>query len=185
MSLSWSKIRNILEKDLLCEKLRGRVKYFFTIYRKADDQYGRFALELDGKEIYRGNPYNEDHYLYPKYYELKEAEDREKNITNEDDFYCEWDEECDIRYEKANLISIAEGHGDSMLIIRDIKEYINMPVKEALYSENYIYKMMAMLDRRVGKRTLENRVKEYPGLPDWLKKIYQARFEVEGIKYEN
>ena len=51
MSNSWSGVRKRLERDLLCEKLRGRVQYFLTHYHGAPDNYGRFAVRLDGKEI--------------------------------------------------------------------------------------------------------------------------------------
>ena len=49
MSKSWSSIRKRLEQDLLCEKLRGRVQYFRTIYHGAPDEYGRFAVRVDGQ----------------------------------------------------------------------------------------------------------------------------------------
>lgn len=60
MSESWSGIRKRLEQDLLCEKLRGRVQFFRTIYHGAPDEYGRFAVRVDGKEIFQANPYNEE-----------------------------------------------------------------------------------------------------------------------------
>ena len=52
MSKSWSSIRKRFEHDLLCEKLRGRVQYFRTIYHGAPDEYGRFAVRVDGEEIF-------------------------------------------------------------------------------------------------------------------------------------
>lgn len=48
MGLSRSKTRRMLGHDFLCEKLRGRVRYFFTIYHDAPDKSGRFAV-MDGK----------------------------------------------------------------------------------------------------------------------------------------
>ena len=56
---SWSGVRVRLEKDLLCEKLRGRIQYFLTHYHGAPDQYGRFCVRLDGKEIIFANPYHD------------------------------------------------------------------------------------------------------------------------------
>ena len=44
MSQSWSSIRKRFEQDLLCEKLRGRVQYFRTIYHGAPDEYGSLKL---------------------------------------------------------------------------------------------------------------------------------------------
>lgn len=62
MTMSWGRTRKILEENLLCEKLRGRVQYFFTIYHNAPDQYGRFAIRVDATEIFQANPYNEIYY---------------------------------------------------------------------------------------------------------------------------
>lgn len=58
MAHRWSKIRKILEQDLLCPALRGRVQYFCTHYHKAPDQYGRVCLRVDGKEYAKANPYS-------------------------------------------------------------------------------------------------------------------------------
>ena len=46
----WSKTRKRLEQDLLCEALRGRVRYFATRYRRAHDQFGRYSIVVDGKD---------------------------------------------------------------------------------------------------------------------------------------
>ena len=47
MSESWSKIRKILEQDRLCLKLQGRVRYYYTLYRKSHDQAALFEVKVD------------------------------------------------------------------------------------------------------------------------------------------
>ena len=47
MSESWSKIRKILEQDRLCLKLQGRVRYYYTLYRKSHDQTALFEVKVD------------------------------------------------------------------------------------------------------------------------------------------
>ena len=59
MANSWSGLRKRLEQDLLCEKLRGRVQYYLTHYHGAPDDYGRFAVRVDGEELVIAHPYNE------------------------------------------------------------------------------------------------------------------------------
>jgi len=59
MPHSWSKTRKILEEEMLCDSLKGRVQYFLTHYHDAPDQYGRFCIRVDGKEYVHANPYNE------------------------------------------------------------------------------------------------------------------------------
>jgi hypothetical protein len=47
----WAEVRKTLEQDLLCDSLKGRVRYFTTRYRKAHDQTGRVCVLVDEKEI--------------------------------------------------------------------------------------------------------------------------------------
>ena len=58
-------------------------------------------------------------------------------------------------------------------------EYLQLSIKDALESENYLIKVFAIMDRRVGKRTLEkirnaNLYKEYP---EWVQQFYRLRME--------
>ena len=178
MGLSWSKTRNILEQDFLCEKLRGRVQYFFTIYHDADDQSGRFAVRVDGEEIFRANPYNERYYN-----DFFDVLRQEENVP-----FMKWDgkkflfeEENREIGEKSALLAIRDGKADSYDVIRSIKEYLNQRVEESLRSENLLLRMFAVLDRRTGKRTLLKLVDSYRNLPEWLQRIYELRFAAEGI----
>ena len=53
--------------------------------------------------------------------------------------------------------------------------YRNQDIKCSINSENPLVQMFAILDRRVGKRTL-NDIKEMSEYyPEWLKKIYELR----------
>ena len=53
--MSWSAMRKILERENICDSLKGRIQYFQTRYRGAHDQHGRMAIRLDGKEIVGAN----------------------------------------------------------------------------------------------------------------------------------
>lgn len=46
-------LKKRLEQDLLCEKLRCRVKYFITKYRKTHDEESRMVILVDEKEVIR------------------------------------------------------------------------------------------------------------------------------------
>lgn len=50
---SWSDICKTLEQDRLAPSLRERVQYFITRYRKAHDDHGRIAIQVDGKEVFK------------------------------------------------------------------------------------------------------------------------------------
>lgn len=55
-----------------------------------------------------------------------------------------------------------------------------MPIINALYSDNYIIQIFAILDRRIGKRTLRKIKKEeiYQSYPFWVKQFYELRLEM-------
>lgn len=47
-------------------------------------------------------------------------------------------------------------------------------------------KALPVLDRRCGKRHLEKYAGfDHTGYPEWLRRIFQIRFDAEGIQYNN
>lgn len=182
MGMSWSRTRKILEEDLLCEKLRGRVQYFFTIYHNAPDQYGRFAIRVDGNEIFQANPYNEIY--YDKYLEdvRKKEEVPLREWDGKDFIFDEVNRQIE---EKAALLAIEDGKADSYDVMRSVNIYLSQQVEESLKSDNLLLRMFAILDRRIGRRTLIKLVEFYKILPEWIQPIYELRFAVEGISVNN
>ena len=106
MPESWSNIRKQLEQELLCEELRGRVQYFRTIYHGAPDEYGRFAVRVDDKEVFQANPYNDNHYseIADKIKEERDIPPRE--WTGKEDLY---DSENSEAENEARFISSIKG----------------------------------------------------------------------------
>ena len=56
---------------------------------------------------------------------------------------------------------------------------LNMTKK--IQSNNPIVRMFAILDRRIGKRTLEKLKDTLAEQPEWLKQFYILRFEAENL----
>lgn len=179
MKKSWSGIRKQLEQDFLCEKLRGRVQYFLTIYHGAPDDYGRFAVRVDGKEVFHANPYNETYF-----YEEVEHLQKQYGVSNREWTGKEFlfDKENAEIEEQAEQNVIEKGHIDSFSVTRAIDVFLNQSIEKSLESENLLHRMFAILDRRVGKRSLTKAAYTYESLPEWLKLFYELRFAVEGIK---
>lgn len=64
-----------------------------------------------------------------------------------------------------------------------IHEYLNVyNAKECLDSGNYILKMLAVLDRRVGKRTIRRLADGIADEPGWLRKFIILRAEGERMR---
>lgn len=62
-----------------------------------------------------------------------------------------------------------------------INRYLKTDVASALNSDNYILRVFAYMDRRVGKRTLIKIKDEVEALPEWVKQFYRLRCEADGV----
>lgn len=62
--------------------------------------------------------------------------------------------------------------------------YFNSPIEESLNSENTLVRLLAVIDRRVGKRTLENMKASMENEEEIVQYLYRLRCKEEGIKYE-
>ena len=89
----------------------------------------------------------------------KEAEDSLKSV---------WDKNCTY---------------DEMDFLDAVQKFFHLPIQDALLSDNYIIKVLAILDRRVGKRTLNqiSSSKEYVSYPEWVQQFYLLRLEFEKL----
>lgn len=182
MGQSWSGLKKELEENFISDSLKGRVNYFITHYHGAPDNYGRMCVRVDGKEVIHGNPYD----FYVKGYYLEEL--RIKNTLNIP--HREYTDKGTL-YDEEN-ISIEDkvremAHHDGVFEIYDftdaISEYKNSNIVNSINSKNGLVRMLAVMDRRVGKRTLLKLVDELNNQPDWLAFFYKLRLDAEGIKY--
>ncbi len=157
---SWSGLRKQLE-SLLCEELKGRINYFLTYYHKVHDSYGRASVRLDREDIVCFSWIN----MYRQEWDVSQQYE-EKGF---------WD------YDDPELVEkwVQEGNYCEMDFLDAALEFLNLPISEVLNSENYLIRLFAILDRRVGKRTLKKIAdsKEYLGYPDWVRQFYELRME--------
>lgn len=178
MSHSWSKTRKILEEEMLCDSLKGRVQYFLTQYHDAHDHHGRFCIRVDGNEYVHANPFNE-RYSYIEERRIK----KEQNIPHREWTGKEFlhDEENRIIEDQVAEQMIRDNKMEIYHVTRAIEEYFQLDIQAALASSNEMVRLLAVLDRRVGKRTLERLKDEADYQPEWLQKFYMLRLEAEGI----
>ena len=62
-----------------------------------------------------------------------------------------------------------------------LEAYRRQPIADSLASKNPIQRMFAIVDRRVGKRTLQKLAASVQDQPEWLRAFYLARMEAEGV----
>lgn len=179
MGQSWSGIKKRLEQDLMCEKLRGRVKYFITKYRKSHDEESRIAILIDGEEVIQGNIYDFYREAEPLIDKMRMKQEIERRSWNGKEIL--YDNENKALEESVDDICINEGIIDTYLFTKALDFYLSHSIDESICSTNPLVRLLAIFDRRIGKRTLLKLKDNVDAQPAWLKPFYQLRFEVENI----
>jgi hypothetical protein len=65
-----------------------------------------------------------------------------------------------------------------------LRDYRNQSIDLSIASDNPIIRMFAIVDRRIGKRTLEKLKDDIPNQPEWLKPLYVERMKADGVLKE-
>lgn len=143
--------------ELLAPSLQGRVDYFLTRYHEVHNAYGRACIMVDDAEA-----------VCFSWVEMYEQE-----MYNYDKAHLpRW--ENDATFCDADFINA-------------LTAYRSLSIADALVHEDFIVRVLAILDRRVGRRTLQRLVQEddWNGYPPWVRRFYMLRFDAEGIAYED
>ena len=161
---SWAGLNKWLN-GCLCEALKGRVTFFLTRYHKVHDSYGRAAILLDGRELVcfswieqcRQEQAVAAQYAADPSRDYLALYDALKPVWDENASYCEMD------------------------FLSAVLEFRNLSLQDALVSENSIIRILAVLDKRVGKRTLQKieQAGEYRQYPSWVRQFYELRIKEE------
>jgi len=165
---SWSGMRKYLEKDMLAEKLKKRVRYGCTRYVGMDGCH-IFDIHIDGKQVKRFSWETVNTYFIEKGYK----KNRSPIGTGE-----YWDEFIPL-LEEVPKNSRTEYTDDEFC--EALAMYRNQDIQASIYSDDPLVRMFAILDRRVGKRTLTELKQIVDTQPEWLKEFYKLRIDVEGL----
>ncbi len=179
MANSWSGLRQQLETEYLCPKLRGRVQYFLTHYTDAHDDYGRIAIRVDSVERLRGDPFA----YYNKGYSELEAGLKRACLPPRQQIPQEMLHGPRIACKEALVRrrAIDDGVFDICYVTDAIRIYTQSPISASLCHEDPLVRLLAVLDRRVGRRTLLRLAGNVERQPEWLRFFYRLRLDAEGI----
>lgn len=126
--MQWSKLKSRV-KNLICPELRNRIDFHLTSYRKSHDGADKVWITVDGKRVFSCKHYP---------HEWEEAAAYQKGLKGDE-----------IKTTLAKIEIHSPGDfGDAM------RSYLDMPVSDALKSRDPIVQAFAIVDRRLGKRTL-------------------------------
>ena len=165
---SWSGMRKYLEQEMLAESLRGRIRYGCTSY-PGMDECRIFEICIDGKQIKRFSWETVNSYFIVNGYTSN------KNPSGINEYWAEFWQLLDKHPITDRTEYTDEEFTDAL------KKYRNQDIQESLQSNNPLIRMFAILDRRVGKRTLIKAKETLEEQPIWLKQFYQLRLMAECI----
>ncbi len=163
---SWSGMRKYLEQEMIADSLKGRIRYGCTSYIGMDN-CKIFEICIDSKQIKRFSWETVNTYFINNGYKTN------NNPIGKDEYWEEFWQLLD------NIPLNSRTEYTDNEFCEALKNYRNQDIQISIYSENPIIRMFAVLDRRVGKRTLELISKSVDNQPDWLQQIYYLRIEAE------
>ncbi len=165
---SWSGMRKYLEQEMLAECLKGRIRYGCTSY-KGMDGCRIFEVCIDGKRV--------KHFSWETVntYFINNGFKQNTEPFGKMEYWAEFWELLD-NTPMNDRTEYTDGEFCDAL-----NEYRNQDVQSSISSENPLVMMFAILDRRIGKRTLVNIKPLLEGKPLWLRQFYELRTEAEYI----
>ena len=161
---SWSAMRKYLEQEMIADSIKGRIRYGCTTYVGMDgwhifdisidsNQVKRFSLEtvntyfINNGYKTNNNPFGTDEY-WSEFWSLLESVSVNERTEYTDEEFCS-----------------------------SLEVYRSQNILDSIYSENPLVRMFAILDRRLGKRTLTKQ--DVDQQPTWLQQFYNLRINAE------
>lgn len=173
---SWGSLRKQLQ-DLLCDSLKDKITYFYTNYHKRNNtgMYGRASVNFEKTELVS--------FSWDIFFDVQWKAESQTPITDKDRQRCggTWEAQKEIHERLMREDWMPGGELCHEDFIHAATLFLKTDVAAALNSENYLLRMFAYLDRRVGKRMLIKIKDEAETLPEWVKQFYRIRCEAEGL----
>ena len=135
--MQWSKLKTRV-KGFICPELKDVIDFHVTQYRKAHSWISESWITVHGERVFDCGSRT---YAREAAYEVLSHEDSSSDVAGEI-----WNMHKIL---KRREIHEPQYMGEAM------RAYLDLSIDEALKSDNPLIKALAIVDRRVGKRTLE------------------------------
>lgn len=165
----WSQMKRKLE-SFICDSLKDRVSYFMTMYRGVHDQEGRACIIVDGKEVLNCCQTAWEVCCGKTAGELKASP---RYVNKYDSIHSLATEVHDIVREKDVYRTLD--------FMKAAAFYLDKPIDECLRSKDNLVLVMALMDRRSGKRTLVKLRDDILNRGSVVEYFYRLRCEAEGM----
>lgn len=167
----WSKEKKHLEARL-AERLIGKIEYNLEGGRKTtwgatykvEIRYNKKSLVKFGEGI---------NYRTSYYESLERAKLEEINWSKEESY---------MLYLKAQQRLWDEEIYTIDLFFRGMVEYLSLSIEDAINHEQWMIRLFAIMDKRLGKRRLLKLEKEINAYPKMLQIIFKVRMKEEGFE---
>jgi hypothetical protein len=166
--MAWSKTKQHLE-NFLCPALQGRVEYSATSYRYLPDKAGQCYITVDKKNIFNMCDVTTSIRWYQNEQEIKNDPDIQIPISNEEIEAIRNDTKGTVPEDRLKIIArnrkISE-YAKEMLAVQSAlskssfsilaNKFLTISIEEGLESNDILLNVLALVDRRVGKKRLLN-----------------------------
>ena len=174
-SPKWSKVKKQL-KSFTCDSLKGRIDFHIINYRKAHDQLGRAVITVDKKEILSMCTITAERTMYRKDWDIREKQNIEYDID---------DQKLNLEVGlQAHEVIKAEGILAQYDFFDALEEFLNSPIEASLRSHDVVTKIFTLIDRRVGKRTLQKLNSSIKSEHESIKYFFKLRCDAEGVSFD-
>ncbi|MDE7105802.1 MAG: hypothetical protein K2O22_01395 [Anaeroplasmataceae bacterium] len=95
--------------------------------------------------------------------------------------FLKWEENRFDIEENCNTLAVELNAFDQIDFYYSYYIYENQSIEESLQSKNMLVKILAILDRRVGKRTLLKLQEDIENEPEFIQEVFHIRAYAEGI----
>lgn len=165
---SWSGMRKYLEQEMPAECLYGRVRYNCTSYVGMDG-CRIFEVFIDNKLMKQFSWETVNTYF------INSGCKKDFNPVGIREYWEGFWSLMDTVPMKSRTEYTDNEFRDAL------EKYRNQSIKDSINSENPIERMFAILDRRIGKKTIAYVKESLKNQPEWLQSFYCLRLDSEDI----
>ena len=166
--MAWSKMKQLLE-SFLCPALYGRVEYRSTSYRYLPDKAGQCYITVDKKNIFNMNDTTTLIRWYQTEQEIKNDPDIQIPIKDEEIEVIRKDTKGTVPEDRLIVIArnrkISE-YAKELLSAQSVlsksnfsvaaNKFLSTSIEESIECNDILLNVLALVDRRVGKKRLLN-----------------------------
>lgn len=186
--MSWSKLKQQLE-SFLCPALNGRVEYLASSYRYLPDKPGLCYIAVDKKNVLNMNDITTKIRWYQTELEIKNDSDIQIPISNEEIEAVRKDTKGMVPEDRLKVIARSRkisGYAKDLLSAQSSlsksnfivvsNKFLSISIEESIESNDILLNILALVDRRVGKKRIFNMSEKMKLKHPIVQYFYELRF---------